>query len=302
MDKTKKFGKKMMCALMAAALALSAAQMTKTNKSLMKVCAVEFTVKETKAVMYGNDKSKVYNQPDLNSGVVTTIAKDVPVDVTGTTSNGWFRVSINGTYYIPADGLAEKKASSNVVISETDVTKLTKGTFSFFKNPQLGDFIKSDIDDMDVNTYIKYLDSYLMGYALLDKCIMQDSGKRLKEAYESAAKTDQKTAAMSKQEYLLSYRNNYLSDSIVGPFRNEKDVKQALNRAIRYDINKCWTIYKNTGIGSDEGKMKKTAEKIVETVRAEQGVTFTYSIAYGDYKTRDGSGGKGWTIEFTRKD
>lgn len=303
MRRTKRLGKKAMCALMAAAISLSAAQAAGTNKNLSEVCAVEFTVKEAKAVLYSNDKTKVYNQPDVNSGVVTSIAKDVPVDVTGITSNGWFRVSIKGTYYIPGDGLVEKSVPANTaVVAETDIKKITKGTFSFFKNPTLGDFEKSDIEDMDVNTYIKYLDSYLMGYALFEKCIMQDSGKRLKDVYESEAKTDPNVAGMSQQAYLINYRNKYLSDSLAGPFRNEKDLKQALNRAIRYEINKFGTVYKNSSVGNDEDKITKIIENITEAIKAEQGVSFTCRMEYGDYKTSDGSEGKGWIIEFTRKD
>lgn len=296
----KGFGAKAVCALTVAALALCTAQMAGTNKNLSQVYAVEFTVQETKAVLYSNEKTKVYKQPDINSGVVTAIAKDVPVNVTGITSNGWFRVSINGTYYIPGDGLVSKNAGANAVVSETDITKLTSGTFSFFKNPQLSDFDKNDVADMDVNTYIKYLDSFLMGYALLDNCIEQDSGKLLKEVYASEAKADQKVAGMTLQAYMISYRNNYLSDSLVGPFRNEKDLKQALNRAIRYDISKFGTVYKNSSMGNDESAMTKFIEKIVGMMKAEQGVSFKCRMEYGDYKTRDGSEGKAWIVEFTK--
>lgn len=302
MKRTKEMGFKAAGALLAAAITISSAQAAAPNRQLSEVYAVEFTVAESKAVLYSNENTKVYRQPDINSGVVTTIAKDVPVNVTGITSNGWFQVSINGTYYIPGDGLVSKNAQANTVVSGSDITSLTKGTFSFFKNPELSDFDKSDVEDMDENTYIKYLDSFLMGYAMLDNCIMQDSGKFLKEVYESEAKVDQKVAAMTMQAYLINYRNNYLSDSLAGPFRNDKDLKLALNRAIRYDIGKFGAVYKNSGVGSDESKMKKLMENVVNEMKAEQGISFTCRMEYGDYKTSDGSTGKGWIIEFTKKD
>lgn len=302
MKRTKEFRVRAAGVLTAAVLSAAWLPTAGLNNAMSNVYAVEFTVKESKAVLYSNENTKVYKQPDLNSGVVTAIAKDVPVNVTGITSNGWFQVSLNGTYYIPGDGLVSKNAGSNAVVSETDITKLTKGTFSFFKNPELGDFDRKDVEDMDENTYIKYLDSFLMGYALLDNCIMQDSGKLLKEVYESESKVDQKVAGMSLQSYLINYRNNYLSDSLTGPFRNEKDVKHALNRAIRYDINKFGAVYKNSSIGNDESKMKKLMENIVNEMKAEQGVSFACRMEYGDYKTSDGSEGKGWIIEFTKKD
>lgn len=303
MKKTKELGIKVTCALVAALLAVSTAQSVGVNRLMHKTYAVEFTVQESKAVLYSNDKTTVYKQPDINSGVVTVIAKDLPVSVTGITSNGWFQVSLNGTYYVPGDGLISKNAgTANSVVSGSDITKLTKGTFSFYKNPELSDFDEDDVEDMDENTYIKYLDSFLMGYAMLDSCILQDSGKLLKEVYESEAKLDKNVANMTMQAYLINYRNNYLSNSLAGPFRNDRDLKLALNRAIRYNIDKFGTVYRNSNTGSDESKVKKAMENVVNEMKAEQGVSFTCRMEYGTYKTNDGSEGKGWIIEFTKKD
>lgn len=288
---------------MAAVIAVSTAQVCGVSPLPRKVYAAEFTVTESKAVLYSNDKTKVYPQPDMNSGVVTTLAPDLPVEVTGVTSNGWFRVSLNGTYYVPGDGLVSRNAdNSNSVVAGSDIVALTKGTFSFYMNPQLSDFDKNDIDDMDENTYIKYLDSFLMGYAMLENCILQGSGKYLKEVYESEAKVDKNVADMSMQTYLINYRNHYLSDSLIGPFRNDRELKRALNRAIRYNITKFWAVYRNSNVASDESKVKKAMESVVNEMKAEQGVTFTYSVKYGDYKTSDGTAGKGWIIEFNKKD
>ena len=303
MGRTKELGLKLMGGLMAAAVAVSSAQACGANHQLRNAYAAEFTVTENKAVLYSNDKTRVYQQPDVNSGVVTVIAPDLPVEVTGVTSNGWFRIYLNGTYYVPGDGLVSKNAdTSNSVVTGSDIASLTKGTFSFYRNPELGDFDKNDVDDMDENTYIKYLDSFLMGYAMLDSCILQDSGKYLKEVYESEAKVDKNVANMTMQAYLINYRNNYLSDSLIGPFRNDRDLKLALNRAIRYNITKFWAVYRNSNIGSDESKIKKAMENVVDEIKAEQGVTFTYSVKYGDYKTSDGTAGKGWIVEFNKKD
>lgn len=269
----------------------------------LQVQAAEFSVTDSKAVLYSNDNTKVYRTPDENSGVVTTIASGLPVDVTGITSNGWFRISLNGAYYVPGYGLESRNSgNTNPVVNNTDVSILTKGTFSFFKNPQLGDFTKTEVEDMDENTYIKYLDSYLMGYALIENCILQDTGERLKTAYENEARLDKNVAGMTMQAYLINYRNNYLSDSLAGPFRNEKDLKLALNRAIRYNIGKFGAVYKNSSVGSDDGKIKKVMENVVNEMKAEQGVSFTCRMEYGNYKTSDGSEGKGWIIEFTKKD
>lgn len=268
----------------------------------LQVQAAEFSVTESKAVLYSNANTNVYRTPDENSGVVTTIASGLPVEVTGITSNGWFRISLNGVFYVPGYGLESRNSgNTNPVVNNTDISTLTKGTFSFFKNPQLGDFTKSEVEDMDENTYIKYLDSYLMGYAMIENCILQNVGERLKTVYENEARLDKNVAGMTMQAYLINYRNNYLSDSLAGPFRSEKDLKLAMNRAIRYDINTFGAVYKSSSIGDSESKMTKLLESVIEQMKAEQGVSFTCRMEYGDYKTGDGDEGKGWIIEFTRK-
>lgn len=264
--------------------------------------AVEFTVTEQSAVLYSNDKTKVYEAPDVNSKLLTTIARDMPVHVTGITSNGWFRISLEGTYYVPGDGLEAKSTAPGAVINGTDIPTLTRGTFSFFKSDELNAFDSDDIKDMDANTYIKYLDSFLMGYAASDYCILQDSGKFLKTVYEQEKQKDPKVAAITMQAYLINYRNQYLSDSLAGPHRNEKDLKLALNRAIRYDIRNFRAVYKNSAISNDETKMKKAMENIIAQIKSEQGVSFTCKMEYGTYKSSDGSDTKGWIIEFTQKD
>lgn len=284
------------------ALMLCCAVPTVNTGHLNQAYAAEFTVTESKAILYSNSNTKVYKTPDANSAVVTTIAAGLPVNVTGITSNGWFRISLNGVYYVPGYGLESRNAgNTNEVVNNTDVSTLTKGTFSFFKNPQLSDFTKTDVEDMDENTYIKYMDSYLMGYALPENCILQDSGEKLKSVYESEARLDQNVASMTMQAYLINYRNNYLSDSLAGPFRSDKDLKLALNRAIRYEIDTFGAVYKSTSIGDSESKMKKLLEDVIDQMKSEQGVSFTCRMEYGDYKLSNGTDGKGWTIEFTRK-
>ena len=60
-------------------------------------------------------------------------------------------------------------------------------------------------------------------------------------------------------------------------------------------------MYRNSNTGNDESKVKKAMEKVVNEMKAEQGVSFTCRMEYGDYKTGSGDEGKGWIIEFTRK-
>lgn len=289
-------------AAMITVVAVAAAILGGCREKARIAYAVEFTVTEKSAVLYSNDKTKVYEAPDTSSKLVTTVARNLPIQVTGITSNGWFRISLEGTYYVPGDGLEEKSTSPGAVITGMDIPTLTKGTFSFFKSAELNEFDSDDVKDMDANTYIKYLDSFLMGYAMPEYCILQDSGKFLKTVYDSEKEKDATVAAMTMQAYLINYRNKYLGDSLAGPFRNEKDLKIALNRSIRYDIMTFRAVYKNSAINNDETKLKKAMENLIAQMKAEQGVSFTCKMEYGTYKDSNGSDTKGWIIEFTRQD
>ncbi|MCI7790388.1 MAG: SH3 domain-containing protein [Lachnospiraceae bacterium] len=263
--------------------------------------AQEYTVTAQKTIMYTADKAVVYTAPDLQATIVTVISPNLPVDVTGITSNGWYQIDLKGIYYIPANGLREKPDESQLKSYQADeITKLTKGTFSFFKNSELRGFTKDDIEEMDDNTYIKYLDSYLMGNHVIENCILVDSGLTLKEAYEGASAADNKVAAITMKDYLVNYRNQYLEDSFWGPVRTEEELKVTVNRAIRYDYKEFSTVYKNAIVGSESTKMESVLNEVIADIKAEQGITFTCEMDYGSYQNEEGKSTSGWIIEFTR--
>lgn len=260
------------------------------------------TVKEAKAVLYSVKGTTVYNYPDVNATVVTNIEAGVPVEVLGVTSNGWFQVNINGKYYIPGSGLVDGETSG--VINKYDtysINQMIKGTFSYFENAKLRAFTKKDVEEMDDNTYIKYLDSFLKGNAMIDYCIIKDSGLVLRSDYEEKSKTDSDVAGKSMQKYLVDYRISYFEKSMKGPFSTKRDMMLALNRAIRYDVHEFTAIYRNASIGSNEEKMETLCKDLIQSMKEEQGVTFTYQKTYGTYKTEVGGMVNGWSIVFTYK-
>lgn len=260
------------------------------------------TVKEAKAVLYSVKGTTVYNYPDVNATIVTTVSPGIPVEVLGVTSNGWFQVNINGKYYVPGSGLVDSKTSEVVNVYDTySINQMIKGTFSYFENAKLRAFTRRDIEEMDDNTYIKYLDSFLKGNAMIDYCIIKDSGLVLKSDYEGKAQTDQSVAQKTMQQYLVDYRISYFNNSMKGPFRTKKDLIIVLNRAIRYGVKEFTAIYKNASIGSDADKMEELCQNIVEYMKEEQGVTFTYKKTYGTYKTEDGAVANGWSIIFSHQ-
>lgn len=266
------------------------------------VAAEGYTVTEYKAVMYTNAKAVVYAAPDFQSLIVTAINANLPVDVTGITSNGWYQIDLKGTYYIPGYGLEEKADKSAMKSYQADeITKLTRGTFSFFTNSELRAFTLEDVEEMDANTYIKYLDSYLMGNATVDNCILAEEELTLLEAYKKESVADSKVAAITKKDYLVNYRNEYLENSLWGPVRTEEELKVTINRAIRYDYKEFSTVYKNAIVGSESTKMESILNEVITDIKAEQGISFECEMDYGSFENEDGKTTSGWIIEFTRE-
>lgn len=263
--------------------------------------APEYTVAEQKMIMYTADKAVVYAAPDMQSMIVTAIAPNLPIEVTGITSNGWYRIELKGTYYIPAAGLKEKPDEEKKSYTADEIKKLTSGTFSVFRNSELRRFTKKDIEEMDANTYIKYLDSYLLGNHTIENCILEDSGLTLKEAYEGESAADNSVASITKKDYLIAYRNEYLENSFWGPVRTQDELKVTINRAIRYDYKEFSTVYKSAVVGSESTKMEGVLKEIIADIKAEQGVSFSCEMEYGSFKNEQGKTTSGWILEFARK-
>lgn len=265
------------------------------------MAAPAYTVTACKAIMYTNAKAVVYASPDFQSLIVTAIAPNLPVEVIGITSNGWFQIELKGTYYIPGYGLEEKLDKSIAKsYGAEEIAKLTRGTYSFFTNSQLRTFAVEDVQEMDANTYIKYLDSYLMGNATIDNCILADEELTLLEAYEKVSKEKDKVPATQK-DYLVNYRNEYLENSLWGPVRTEADLKITINRAIRYGYQDFSTVYKNAIVGSESTKMESLLNEVLADIKAEQGISFNCEMDYGSFESEDDKMTSGWILEFTRK-
>lgn len=274
------------------------------TKMILQVVAEEqITVTEAKSVMYSVTGTRVYNYPDFNSNIVTSVQANLPVEVLGVTSNGWFQINLNGKYYIPANGLTTTKPSaviSSGAYDETTIRKLISGTFSYYDGATLRSFTPIDIEDMDDNEYIKYLDSFLYGNASIDNCIIKESGLTLKAHYDGKAQADATIKGKPLREYLVDYRNKFLEQSVKGPVKTKKNLIQVLNRSIRYDITEFTTIYKNASVGNDSQEMESIIKEVVELMKEEQGIAFTYKISYGNYITSNGGSASGWHIVFSK--
>ena len=79
------------------------------NQEQVPKSPVAFTVTEVQAVFGTNDRTVIYEQPSSDSNVLLQSCEaGIPVQVTGITDNGFFRVCISpdgSASYIPGDGL-----------------------------------------------------------------------------------------------------------------------------------------------------------------------------------------------------
>ncbi|MFG6367608.1 MAG: hypothetical protein K1W16_04160 [Lachnospiraceae bacterium] len=73
------------------------------------------TVFEMQAVLYTNDKTVIYLQPNLTKNILLpSCSADLPVQVTGKTENGFYQIMLDQlTCYVPETGLSEKSEVSN---------------------------------------------------------------------------------------------------------------------------------------------------------------------------------------------
>lgn len=73
----------------------------------VSVNAAEFSVTEASAVLFTNEDTVIRSDADENSKVILSGAEaGLPIQVTGVTSNGYFRILLDGqTYYVHGTGL-----------------------------------------------------------------------------------------------------------------------------------------------------------------------------------------------------
>lgn len=71
----------------------------------MSVLAKGTTYTTMSDVYYTKDNCVVYAEPDYNSQVITTIGANIPVQVVGAYSNGWYRINIGVICYVKIDSL-----------------------------------------------------------------------------------------------------------------------------------------------------------------------------------------------------
>lgn len=282
------------------------------NGKADKVYAADYTITAANMVLYSNEGTVVYAQADFASQIITVMNGDLPVQVTGITSNGWYQISTGlAIYYIPGNGLHTKdQASVNMDTQnkikveeslEKRIRKMTKGTFSFYSKIQLDAFSQEDLEEMTPNEYIKYLDSYLVGKSDVSKAIKLDTGLTVGKEFTTKNVLHAKMTANNVTEYLIEYRNKYLQNSFWGPVDTIDDVKVCINRAIRYDISSFTTVCKAYDMNENEVKFKSALKKMLTQIQDEQGIEFKADCSYGEYTDQNGNRSSGFILQIEKK-
>lgn len=78
-----------------------------SSMNALQVNAAEFSVTEAQAVLFTNENTVIRFDADENSAVLlSSVEAGLPIQVTGVTSNGYFRILLDGqTFYIHGIGL-----------------------------------------------------------------------------------------------------------------------------------------------------------------------------------------------------
>ena len=91
--------------------------------------APQYTVTDAPAVLYTNDATVILADADAKAQVILSadvITSGLPIQVTGVTSNGFFRISLNGaTYYVAGTGLQAAPTAQATAPAQNNGKKYT---------------------------------------------------------------------------------------------------------------------------------------------------------------------------------
>lgn len=92
--------------------------------------AAEYSVTPVQATWYTNDQTVICSDADANTVVVPTCDSNIPVNIIGVTSNGFWQVQLDQVYYIPGAGLSAQtndNAVVNTAASDANTTVVSNG-------------------------------------------------------------------------------------------------------------------------------------------------------------------------------
>jgi hypothetical protein len=94
------------------------------------VMAEEYTIADASAVLYTNNDTTILLDADMNTVVLDKVEADLPILVTGVTSNGYFRISLaEQTFFVPGAGLSTQKSTDALYNGVYNILIAQKATF-----------------------------------------------------------------------------------------------------------------------------------------------------------------------------
>ena len=97
-----------------------------------------YTVEKTEAVLYSCKGTIAYALPQFTAPAVTTINANLPVQVVGVTSNGWFQINLGTICYVPGYSLTqEPTGEAKVIYTEEQIQGFIKGTYAYYDYEKL---------------------------------------------------------------------------------------------------------------------------------------------------------------------
>lgn len=104
--------------------------------------AAVYSTTDAAAILYTTNQTSFYTEPDAGIAPVSTVGAGIPIQVTGITSNGWYRVSIGGVFYTPGNQLVQ--APTAPVYTPTE--KLEKLEAAVTNNEETASIVKRGIE------------------------------------------------------------------------------------------------------------------------------------------------------------
>lgn len=118
-----------------------------------------YTVSPANEVLFTAGATPIYVQPDLALAPIVTIDANLPVQVTGVTSNGWFQISLNGNYYVTGNMLT---TSATAPAPAAYVTPAYTSTLEYtITSPEQISAIKEEVVSRHATTVIIHAGAYV---------------------------------------------------------------------------------------------------------------------------------------------
>lgn len=168
----------------AAALMMAAAVLFTPVGAKMEAYAKGPTFTAMQDVYYTKDNCVVYAEPTYTSMVLTTIGANIPVQVVGAYSNGWYRINIGVICYVKMDSVTSAgaigiKNNADKQIADAQQTAAELGYEFVYLTLNKQKTIKKDI-------YNSYVGKKVILYAKID----DELGVSFKMLYEDKIKSD----------------------------------------------------------------------------------------------------------------